>query len=207
MGLDLSHGFYRSARLLFLTKLFISNYITTYIDWLPLFFYFDQNEYCFISYRGTLVKIWSAQFETHILALVTLSLVYIDENLSLKTVPRGLAVFQSAQLLGPAIGFIAGGALLNQWVDGGEKIQKFTTEGGALQGQRSTFHLNSNKIYKIVWPIWRIRILALLNQMFADLSPRLAPAWEWSVGRKLVGFVSIRSCFWRVGWTRDLLGY
>lgn len=62
------------------------------------------------------------------MALVTLTLVYIDENLSLKSVPRGLAVFQSAQLLGPAIGFIAGGALLNQWVDGNDRIQSFSED-------------------------------------------------------------------------------
>ena len=39
-------------------------------------------------------------------------MVYIDENLSRKNVPRGFGIFKACQVLGGALGFISGGALL-----------------------------------------------------------------------------------------------
>ena len=55
-------------------------------------------------------------------ALWTIGTVYIDENLSQKGAPMAIGYFEGTGVLGPAVGFLGGGALLNMWVDGSDKI-------------------------------------------------------------------------------------
>lgn len=49
--------------------------------------------------------------------LYTLGPAYIDENVHPKSSPVYLAVFFSLTLLGPGLGFISGGSLLNIYID------------------------------------------------------------------------------------------
>ena len=49
--------------------------------------------------------------------LYTLGPAYIDENVHPKSSPIYLAVFFASSLLGPGLGFISGGSLLNIYVD------------------------------------------------------------------------------------------
>jgi len=51
-------------------------------------------------------------------ALWTIGTVMIDENLSQKGAPMAIGYFEGTGVLGPAVGFLGGGALLNMWVDG-----------------------------------------------------------------------------------------
>ena len=51
-------------------------------------------------------------------ALWTLGAVYIDENMSQSGAPMALGLFEGMGVLGPAIGFLLGGAFLGMWVDG-----------------------------------------------------------------------------------------
>lgn len=51
-------------------------------------------------------------------ALYTTGTVFIDENLSQKGAPMAIGYFEGTSVLGPAIGFLGGGALLSMWVDG-----------------------------------------------------------------------------------------
>ena len=48
----------------------------------------------------------------------SLSPAYIEENLSQKGTPVAIGIFQACLVLGPALGFLIGGFLLNIWVDG-----------------------------------------------------------------------------------------
>lgn len=50
-------------------------------------------------------------------ALVTMAYTYLDANLSQRGTPRAIGFFQACMVLGPAIGFVSGGALLKTWVD------------------------------------------------------------------------------------------
>jgi hypothetical protein len=45
-------------------------------------------------------------------ALYTTGTVFIDENLSQKGAPMAIGYFEGTSVLGPAIGFLGGGALL-----------------------------------------------------------------------------------------------
>ena len=59
-------------------------------------------------------------------AVRSLGTVYIDENLSQKGSPMALGYFQTmGQALGPAVGFIGGGALLKLWIDGSRVVKYF----------------------------------------------------------------------------------
>ncbi|XP_078358479.1 solute carrier organic anion transporter family member 4A1-like [Oculina patagonica] len=49
--------------------------------------------------------------------LFTLGPAYIDENVSPKAAPMYLGVWFTATFFGPGIGYVAGGSLLNVWVD------------------------------------------------------------------------------------------
>ena len=49
--------------------------------------------------------------------LFTLGPAYIDENVSPKSAPMYLGVWFTATFFGPGIGYVAGGSLLNVWVD------------------------------------------------------------------------------------------
>lgn len=49
--------------------------------------------------------------------LFTLGPAYIDENVSPKVAPMYLGVWFTATFFGPGIGYVAGGSLLNVWVD------------------------------------------------------------------------------------------
>lgn len=49
--------------------------------------------------------------------LFTLGPAYIDENVSPKAAPMYLGVWFAATFFGPGIGYVAGGSLLNVWVD------------------------------------------------------------------------------------------
>ena len=49
--------------------------------------------------------------------LFTLGPAYIDENVSPKVAPMYLGVWFTATCFGPGIGYVAGGSLLNVWVD------------------------------------------------------------------------------------------
>lgn len=49
--------------------------------------------------------------------LFTLGPAYIDENVNPKVAPMYLGVWFTATFFGPGIGYVAGGSLLNVWVD------------------------------------------------------------------------------------------
>ena len=61
-------------------------------------------------------------------ALWTLGAVYIDENFSQSGAPMALGLFEGMGVLGPAVGFLLGGAFLAMWIDGGEAPFEFTPD-------------------------------------------------------------------------------
>ena len=65
-------------------------------------------------------------------ALWTIGTVYIDENLSQKGAPMAIGYFEGTGVLGPAVGFLGGGAILNLWVDGADKVPEGFTSNDQL---------------------------------------------------------------------------
>ena len=80
------------------------------------------SEYCFADYGSQWYYIFIF-FVAQLLMgagttpLYTLGPAYIDENVHPKSSPVYLAVFFSLTLLGPGLGFISGGSLLNIYID------------------------------------------------------------------------------------------
>ena len=50
--------------------------------------------------------------------------VYIDENMSAKGAPIALGTYEGMGILGPAFGFVIGGAFLGSWVDGKSELPR-----------------------------------------------------------------------------------
>ena len=49
--------------------------------------------------------------------LYSLAPAFIDENVDPKSSPIYLGVFFASAIVGPGLGFVAGGAMLSKWVD------------------------------------------------------------------------------------------
>jgi len=80
------------------------------------------SEVCFADYGGQwyyILIFFMAQLlmGAGTTPLYTLGPAYIDENVHPKSSPVYLAVFFSLTLLGPGLGFISGGSLLNIYID------------------------------------------------------------------------------------------
>ena len=80
------------------------------------------SEFCFADYGGQwyyILIFFMAQLlmGAGTTPLYTLGPAYIDENVHPKSSPVYLAVFFSLTLLGPGLGFISGGSLLNIYID------------------------------------------------------------------------------------------
>lgn len=82
----------------------------------------DTSEFCFADYGGQWYYIFIF-FVAQLLmgagatSLFTLGPAYLDENVHPKSSPVYLAVFFSMTLLGPGLGFVLGGSLLNIYID------------------------------------------------------------------------------------------
>jgi len=80
------------------------------------------SEFCFGQYGGEWYYIFIFFLGQLLMGagttpLYTLGPAYIDENVHPKSSPVYLAVFFSLTLLGPGLGFIGGGSLLNIYID------------------------------------------------------------------------------------------
>ena len=80
------------------------------------------SEFCFTEYGGKWYNIFIFFMAQLLMGagttpLFTLGPAYIDENVHPKSSPVYLAVFFSLTLLGPGLGFISGGSLLNIYID------------------------------------------------------------------------------------------
>ena len=79
-------------------------------------------EVCFANYGGKWYYIFIFFMAQLLMGagatpLFTLGPAYLDENVHPKSSPIYLAVFFACTLLGPGLGFISGGTLLNIYVD------------------------------------------------------------------------------------------
>ena len=80
------------------------------------------SEFCFDQYGGRWYYLFIFFLAQLLMGggttpLYTLGPAYIDENVHPKSSPLYLAVFFSMSLLGPGMGFISGGSLLNIYID------------------------------------------------------------------------------------------
>ena len=80
------------------------------------------SEFCFADYGGQWYNIFIFFLAQLLMGagttpLYTLGPAYIDENVPPKSSPVYLAVFFAFSTLGPGLGFISGGSLLNIYVD------------------------------------------------------------------------------------------
>ena len=80
------------------------------------------SEFCFAQYGGRWYYIFIFFLGQLLMGagttpMFTLGPAYIDENLHPKSSPVYLAIFFAFTLLGPGLGFISGGSLLNIYID------------------------------------------------------------------------------------------
>ena len=81
--------------------------------------------------------------------LFTLGPAYIDENVSPKAAPMYLGVWFTATFFGPGIGYVAGGSLLNVWVDliqvRCQTLVPWITSGGKCKASFSVMHFSKEQ--------------------------------------------------------------
>ena len=81
-----------------------------------------ESSRCFSGYGGNWYYLMIFSIAQMIMGagatpLYSLAPAYLDENVDPKSSPMYLGVFFASAIVGPGLGFVAGGAMLSKWVD------------------------------------------------------------------------------------------